>query len=99
MILPLLAALATSSSEVADLRALPPEQVVERLAGDSSEGSTYLRAEALLRAGRLPEALEAAQGFQSVFAGSPLIASREAIVSSGLAGSNAAGPWFGHADA
>jgi branched-chain amino acid transport system substrate-binding protein len=72
MILPVLAALAMSSSEVSDLRALPPEQAVERLAGDSSEGAAYLRAEALLRSGRLPEALEASQGFQSVFAGSPL---------------------------
>ncbi|HXP89534.1 MAG TPA: ABC transporter substrate-binding protein [Fibrobacteria bacterium] len=72
MILPLLAAFATAASEVPDLRALPPEQAVERLAGDSSEGSAFLRAEALLRAGRLPEALEAAQGFQSVFAGSQL---------------------------
>jgi len=72
MILSLFAALAMSSSEVADLRTLPPAQALERLSGDSSEGAAYLRAEALLRAGRLPEALEAAQDFQSVFAGSVL---------------------------
>jgi branched-chain amino acid transport system substrate-binding protein len=72
MILAILAALAMSSSEVADLRALPPEQTLERLGADSAEGTAFLRAEALLRAGRLPEALEAAQDFQAVFAGSPL---------------------------
>jgi len=57
---------------VAELRALPPEQVLDRIAQDSSEGASFLRGEALLRASRIPEALSAQQSFQSIFPGSVL---------------------------
>jgi ABC-type branched-subunit amino acid transport system substrate-binding protein len=76
MIRSLLAALAVSgtiaSASVAELRGLPPDQTLEQISGDSSEGASFLRAEALLRAGKLSEALAAQQAFQSVFAGSVL---------------------------
>lgn len=71
MILSLLAAIACSGW-VSELRALPPDQAIQRLAGDSSEGASFLRAEALLRLGKVAEALSAQQAFQSTFPGSIL---------------------------
>ena len=46
MILSLLAAF-VCSGWVSEFRELPPDQAVERLAGDSSESASFLRAEAL----------------------------------------------------
>ena len=57
---------------VADLRALPPDQVLERLSSDTSESGAFLRSEALLRAGRIPEAAAASSSFQVARPGSIL---------------------------
>jgi branched-chain amino acid transport system substrate-binding protein len=73
----LLAAIAASTTgafagTVAELRASPPDQVLEQLSGDSLEGASFLRAEALLRSGRIADGLSAQQAFQAAFPGSIL---------------------------
>ncbi len=75
---------AAYTGTVADLRALPPDQTLEQLSTDSSEGASFLRAEALLRGGRIAEALAAHQSFQSVFAGSSLQARSRLLEASAL---------------
>lgn len=63
---------ALNAGAVADLRALPPEQVLDRLSSDTSESGAFLRTEALLRAGRVSEAAAASAAFQASRPGSVL---------------------------
>jgi len=63
--------LASAPNTVADLRGSAPEQILSNLS-DSSEASSFLRAEMLLRAGRAQEAQVAAQAFETDFPGSIL---------------------------
>jgi ABC-type branched-subunit amino acid transport system substrate-binding protein len=60
------------AGQVAEIRTLPPEQQLVRIAGDTSESAGFLRIEALLRAGRLSEASQAATSFESTRPGSAL---------------------------
>lgn len=63
------------AESVRELRSLPAQDLLAKVATDSSEVATFLRIEGYLRAARPTDAIQSAQAFQSRFPSSTLIPS------------------------